>query len=207
MSEPIVLGTGRLSWNADERRTDRYGSVRLHSADPEGADDVLLTPEADALEGTYGELVARVVGPADSPHVGDWARGFRPSRPDAGETRVLGTGHLFVEHVGRGVPHEPGEHELKDKKLMEAVEAEFRQFAARTDMSLEIVNGMLKGVESAHDLVGVKPVGGRPTDWLDPQALYRFHFSVVELTFRPLPDPAPLGWNPPEGVEETDPSA
>jgi len=33
--------------------------------------------------------------------------------------------------------------------------------------------------------VGVKPADDRPSDWMDPEALYRCHFQTVELWFYP----------------------
>ncbi|MDQ3318612.1 MAG: hypothetical protein M3522_14945 [Actinomycetota bacterium] len=98
----IILGTGSLNWPAGERKSDRYGLVLLLDAAEEpthlggpGANAAHTT--ASELAGTRGRLIARVVTPRASYHVGDVFRGiFPPEAPLAvGEKRVLGTGTLF----------------------------------------------------------------------------------------------------------------
>lgn len=91
----IVLGTGSLNWPRAERQSDRYGLVFL--LDP--SDQPAPLPEAPGLDGRRGHLVARVVDPRPSYHLGDGSRGiFPPEVPLAlKEQRVLGEGHLFFE--------------------------------------------------------------------------------------------------------------
>ncbi|HEY9296449.1 MAG TPA: hypothetical protein VIQ31_08760, partial [Phormidium sp.] len=61
-----LLGGGELSWNVDERRSDRYGSVGLFSGD-----NTKRLEKALELQGTYGQLVAEVVETRKSTHIGD----------------------------------------------------------------------------------------------------------------------------------------
>src|SRR6185437_13461415 len=98
----IFLGAGDVSWNALERRSDRYGSIRLTNQDKAGNDhDVLFDPKLDELEGKKGKLIAVVVNPVKSPHMGDALRGFIPSTPEKGEEVLFGEGSLFIEHYNR----------------------------------------------------------------------------------------------------------
>lgn len=95
------LGTGILTWHAAERRSDRYGSVFLmedghtsHSThDPEEKLDFTAIA---TVEGKRGRLIATVLSPRISTHVGDLFRGIFPSVPTLGEPILLGKGTLFV---------------------------------------------------------------------------------------------------------------
>lgn len=102
---PYSLGTGVLTWHAGERRTDRYGTVFLM---PAGCNSrglgippslVRFNP---ALAATCGQIAARVMETRDSTHVGDWALGVFPSRPEVGELVALGEGTLFFEERPEG---------------------------------------------------------------------------------------------------------
>ncbi|MBB5157445.1 hypothetical protein [Saccharopolyspora phatthalungensis] len=92
--DTVVLGTGRLYWDSDERRTDRYGTVCLTRATRDHTPD-LVTFDA-APVGMHGHLVAVVLATRPSPHSGDWARGLYPSTPTVGEEISLGPGRLFL---------------------------------------------------------------------------------------------------------------
>ena len=91
---PILLGTGMLSWPRDERVSDRYGRVILME---EFDDDALLGDVVVGLVGARGRLHATVISTRDSHHIGDIFRGLYPTRPDAGEVIDLGTGAVFTD--------------------------------------------------------------------------------------------------------------
>lgn len=183
----ILIGTGNFSWDAVERRSDRYGSVRLTNNDNEQEHDVLLDSALDKLEGHKGKLYAEVLEPVKSPHMGDLARGFKCSTPEKGEIVVLGTGELFIEHRGRG-PHEKAGHERGDDEMFDAILAEFERMGARMGANVIVNKGGRAGMKQApptevYDLVGLKPDDGREKDWLDPRAFYRLHLSKINLWF------------------------
>lgn len=128
------LGTGILIWPTRERRTDRYGIVRLETRLAESlydsSESIVLSKKR---AGRSGKLVAIVRETRPSRHIGDLFRNIFPETPQVGERIVLGEGRLFFED----------------------------------------------------ECVGLKPTDGRPTDWLDPHALYRAHFQTVTLFFEP----------------------
>ena len=93
----ILLGRGVLSWPREERISDRYGSVALFTT---AGDDAVSLPFEKASG--YGRLVAEILETRDSTHVGDWFRGFYPTRPEVGETIVLGVGRIFFDTVRDG---------------------------------------------------------------------------------------------------------
>ncbi len=177
----ILLSKGNLTWNADERRTDRYGSVRLNNDNK----PVLVEPKCDELEGKLGRLIAVVIEPVKSPHMGDLFRGFKPSTPEIGEEVSFGEGELFIEHYGQA-PHEKGEHEILDDKMSETIKNAFE------NMGIPVVESPETKPE-VYDLIGLKPADGRTTDWLNPKSFYRTHLSKVELYFEPICPPACAG--------------
>jgi hypothetical protein len=183
----ILIGTGNFTWDAVERRSDRYGSVRLTNGNDDGRTDVLFDSALDNLEGHKGELYAEVLVPVKSPHMGDLARGIKCSTPDKGEIVVLGTGSLFIEHRGRG-PHEKAQHERNDDEMFTAIIAEFERIGARMGANVILDRGGRAGMKKApptevYDIVGLRPDDGREKDWLDPRAYYRLHLSKVNLWF------------------------
>ncbi|MGW5646226.1 hypothetical protein ACWEV3_40225 [Saccharopolyspora sp. NPDC003752] len=91
----VDLGTGALYWHADERRTDRYGTVHLNKT-PEGDTPDPIT-FGNAPIGTHGRLVAVILDTRPAFHLGDWTQGHTPSTPATGDEITLGTGTLFVE--------------------------------------------------------------------------------------------------------------
>ena len=99
----IELGIGQLSWHADERVTDRYGTVGLYldadPRDPVTTDRVAWSEEGLAAEGKRGTLVAYVIETRPSAHVGDLHRDFQTSEPEVDEQIELGSGTLFFEEL------------------------------------------------------------------------------------------------------------
>ena len=98
----ISLGVGILTWCGSERRSDRYGTVWLmndgHTSLSRGDPEHLLNFAAMVkLEGKRGRLVARVLSPRTSTHIGDLFRGFFPETPDQGEEIELGSGTAFID--------------------------------------------------------------------------------------------------------------
>lgn len=102
MVTAVHLGTGVLSWTGAERRSDRYGTVALMedgvTSLTDGPNERPLSEEAlIAIRGKPGKLVATVLDPRESTHIGDLYRGFFPSVPEKGEEIELGVGTAFFE--------------------------------------------------------------------------------------------------------------
>jgi len=97
----IELGTGQLTWNTFERRTDRYGSVALmDDAKPGGSGKQIQWAEGAAeMAGAFGYLVAYVIETRKSDHIGDLFRGIAPEKPEVDEVIELGPGELFFEEM------------------------------------------------------------------------------------------------------------
>ena len=135
------LGTGVLTWDGFERRSDRYGSVYLipegHNSLTTGPSPSQVLPTVNELTGRVGHLVATVLEARKSTHIGDLFRDIFPSTPDVGAEMVLGHGRLYA----KALRHVPGLY------------------------------------------VGLQPLDGRSTDWLDPNQLYRVHEQTVRLEF------------------------
>lgn len=102
----IELGTGQLSWHAQERRSDRYGTVGLYvdanPDDPVSTERIAWSEEGLAAEGKHGTLVAYVIETRPSKHIGDLHRDFQPSEPEIDEQIELGSGTLFFEELNGG---------------------------------------------------------------------------------------------------------
>jgi hypothetical protein len=103
----MKLGEGVLTWSANERRSDRYGSVYLiaegHNSRSAGPSPSLVNRDlAMELNCLPGELLAVVTEARDSTHVGDFFRGISPRRPKIGQIIILGRGNLFYELVPAG---------------------------------------------------------------------------------------------------------
>ena len=121
-----TLGTGILTWDAHERRTDRYGSVWLYPESELNDDPMQEAPAPlalcipDALPGQVGQLVAHIQQARKSPHIGDLFRRIFPATPSIGERFVLGTGTLFTTHDERvGVQPDDGrEDDWLDPRLL-----------------------------------------------------------------------------------------
>ncbi len=179
----VLIGTGHFTWDAVERRTDRYGSVRLKTDKDK---NVLFDTALDKLEGKRGRLVAEVLIPVKSSHPGDIARGIKPSTPDKGENVVLGHGELFIEHRGQA-EHEKAAHERADDEMHEAMNQAFAKMGIKVKLSKSGQAGnplkLREPPAEVYDLVGLKPANGRETDWLFPRSFYRLHMSKVNLYF------------------------
>lgn len=100
----ILIGKGKLTWRPDERRSDRYGTVHLL----ENGDSTtrhhkfaeMVIPKG------RGRLLAQVISPIESTHIGDLFRGLYPRTPKFGQIILLGEGRVFsvtsdgIESVG-----------------------------------------------------------------------------------------------------------
>lgn len=176
MSLTTLLGTGNFTWDAVERRSDRYGSVRLCD---DNDNPVLLDEALNALEGKYGRLFATVLNPVKSQHMGDLQRGLKPSTPEKGEIVILGEGSLFIEHVGLAI-HEKASHERQDDEMFKALEQIFGNLGFQSKLD------QTEPEQEIYDLIGLKPIDDRNTDWLDPRAFYRLHLSKINLFFEEI---------------------
>lgn len=94
-----MLGSGVLSWTRNERIGDRYGIVFLmqDGQTSETKEKNSISLNCHELEGTKGKLVARVIQPRKSTHIGDLFHGFFPVAPKVNEEIELGEGELFFE--------------------------------------------------------------------------------------------------------------
>ena len=88
--DQILIGIGVLTWNSFERRSDRYGSVFLLEDGTEAQAEMFF-PKGK------GRLVALVIEPRKSEHIGDIARGIYPVMPKVGDRLILGEGEAFSE--------------------------------------------------------------------------------------------------------------
>jgi hypothetical protein len=91
------LGTGVLTWDGGERRSDRYGTVYLLDS-PDSEVSVRL---AQIKEGAHGELVVLVMETRKSRHIGDLFHGIAPRTPRVGQEITLGAGTLFYADSGK----------------------------------------------------------------------------------------------------------
>lgn len=137
----IDLGVGVLTWDASERRTDRYGSVWLME---EGENSlkpgcpISLVIERKYFNGKRGEIRAYITATRESTHIGDLYHAIFPETPDVGDEFILGQGELFFDTAPHGGVH-----------------------------------------------VGVKPIDGRSSQWMNMKNLYRCHEQSVQLWFIP----------------------
>lgn len=104
------IGMGVLSWDAEERRGDRYGAVHL-GANPYDEPSVCQVEwHAEVVENYTGKRVklwAVVRETRKSGHLGDFALGIQPETPEVGErvdlgVGVLGLAKLDVDEVAGG---------------------------------------------------------------------------------------------------------
>jgi hypothetical protein len=170
-----LIGHGQFGWNGIERRSDRYGLVRLFQVDQKNKPVDLFGKD---LEGQKGRLIAHVIKSVQSEHMGDMFRGIKPPNPPIpiGSKVLLGEGYLCFERVGEeNVPHELSETERRDRELQQRMTDLFLSIGATVNVE--------KNENSVYDQVGLKPEDGRETDWLDPNALYQVHDQIVDLFF------------------------
>ena len=96
--EEILIGRGRLMWEGQERRSDRYGFVYLLESGDSTTPTCVLAGMAVRPEhlGLRARLQATVLEARQSTHIGDLFHGVFPSTPEVGERIILGTGLLTV---------------------------------------------------------------------------------------------------------------
>lgn len=142
----MKLGIGTLTWDANERRSDRYGAIYLI---PDGCNSMTVceTPSqldscaCHMVEGKRGILTATVKIARDSTHIGDIFRGIFPRTPKVGQKIVLGTGTLKVGRNYDGnmqvalVPDDGRETDWMDVRALydvheQTVELDFEPFAS-----------------------------------------------------------------------------
>ncbi len=101
MSERV--GHGVLTWDGEERRSDRYGAICLMAETFEGQPIVtgrsLDVARLEGLEGQRVKVWAKVVESRKSGHVGDDFLKVYPSQPEVGEVIELGVGILALPMV------------------------------------------------------------------------------------------------------------
>lgn len=99
--QKILLGSGPLTWDGAERRSDRYGTIFFHPTSANEAkplDEISFSKEiVEKHVGERGKLIAEVINTRKSEHLGDWFRGIYPSTPEVGDEIELGKGTLFYE--------------------------------------------------------------------------------------------------------------
>lgn len=104
----ILIGRGILTWDMSERISDRYGAVYVVNSGNSLTPTIDFAPMAVRLEhlGLRCALKVHVIETRDSTHIGDLFRGVSPTRPEVGETIILGTGLLFTERgMDRGTAY------------------------------------------------------------------------------------------------------
>lgn len=101
MSERV--GHGVLTWDSQERRSDRYGAISLTAETFEGQPIVTERKlDVAALKGLEGQRVkvwVKVVESRESGHSGDDFLKVYPSQPEVGEIIELGVGVLALPMV------------------------------------------------------------------------------------------------------------
>ncbi len=108
MTLTYKIGTGTLTWDRQERITDRYGFVMLmadglNSQSTGSEVPSLIRNEPPIPAGRIGRLVAKVKIARKSTHIGDLFRGIFPRTPKVGDEIVLGEGVLTVEKRVSGI--------------------------------------------------------------------------------------------------------
>lgn len=109
------IGTGIISWDGAERRSDRYGVIALVDAtyDDTVSCEVLIDLNNLAnLKGRRVRLKARVLESRKSGHLGDMTHKIYPTQPDVGEEVDLGVGVLQTrpaEFAAVQIALEPGD--------------------------------------------------------------------------------------------------
>jgi len=103
----MKIGHGIFTWNGSERRNRRYGA--FYAASNNYNQDVEVRPYLDIeyLKLLIGKRVlihCVVTESRDSGHAGDAFLGIKPSRPQVGETVILGVGVLQLGDNGADEP-------------------------------------------------------------------------------------------------------
>jgi hypothetical protein len=111
----MVVTKGIFTWNADERRSNRYGGFFLGDSnynESRFCPDAYCDPDnLEQFQEQKVKITATVVETADSGHMGDMFlflpetpdQHIKPSRPDVGEVVVVGVGTLLVRYYEEGV--------------------------------------------------------------------------------------------------------
>lgn len=168
MTTKISLGQGVLTWDREERVSNRYGTVYIaregcNSLTPGRFPSLVDGDAAATVAGQYGKLVAEVIEARKSTHIGDHARQIYPETPEVGERIALGDGSLFTESTPAGglrVGLRPtGNGANPDRDMFVFANGDEGYFQTK------------------------KP--GKDKDWLNPRALYRAHEQTVRLIFEP----------------------
>jgi hypothetical protein len=103
-----ITGKGVFSWDAAERRSDRYGAFVLDTVDYDKtaySHDAGWSADPTTFDGMPCTITVTVLENRESGHIGDFFRGISPTKPDVGEVIDLGTGELFTEIKNWGVGH------------------------------------------------------------------------------------------------------
>lgn len=97
----VSVGAGVLTWMRPERVCDRYGFVYLikggKTSQTASPGSVLRKDQLTALVGCRGQLIAHVLEPRQSTHIGDLFHGVEPQTPERHEDIVLGAGTVAIE--------------------------------------------------------------------------------------------------------------
>lgn len=89
------IGFGIFSWNANERRSNRYGSFGLHQSDYNNKVKAVTDVSKDVCQEMIGKRVhitCKVIESRESSHFGDMFLQILPTKPDVGEIVDLGVG-------------------------------------------------------------------------------------------------------------------
>jgi hypothetical protein len=93
-----LIGRGILTWIKSERVSDRYGTCWLMTEGDNSLSGSFTRAEMwFPPDGEYGTLIALMLKPIESTHVGDFFRGLSPRTPNTGDIIVLGNGAAFKE--------------------------------------------------------------------------------------------------------------
>lgn len=99
-NEFFLIGQGILTWNAEERRSDRYGQIFLMKSGnsfTEGTPSYCQLIINNSIKGVVCELYAEVLESRQSTHIGDLFHQIFPIKPNVGDKIHLGIGYLSIE--------------------------------------------------------------------------------------------------------------
>lgn len=102
--EMVLVGRGILTWDASERRSDRYGYIYLlNSGDSLSAehDPAEIAVRSEHL-GSRVRLSALIASTRKSTHIGDLFHAVFPSTPKVGDIIELGVGLLSIGYNSVG---------------------------------------------------------------------------------------------------------
>jgi hypothetical protein len=141
------IGTGILTWNGEERRSNRYGVITLCASNydedaraPVGWDEPLL----QELNGKRVRLTATVTESRKSGHCGDRFLKVFPSQPKVGDSINFGVGTLTIEsnESERAVALRPGDGRrelwIDPRKLYRAHDQTVILYAEETELPFSL---------------------------------------------------------------------